>query len=194
EDIRGVIYALTSTNSPDVQMDTINKYYLPNAAFKHPTCSVSSGPSSRDRILSIYQWYRVISPKLESEVKSVIFDSKLNIMDVEIVQQFHIFLSPFSAAPARLLVRLTLSQDAASGLYYIAQQEDFYHTEDFIALILPPLVPLIQLCLYVAALFSIIGAKIAQVFGIWLPKETLVAHGVGDAPLYESEPEGLKKK
>uniref|UniRef100_D8Q780 SigF-like NTF2-like domain-containing protein n=2 Tax=Schizophyllum commune (strain H4-8 / FGSC 9210) TaxID=578458 RepID=D8Q780_SCHCM len=169
EDIHGVFNALTMAANADVQRAAVNKYFLPNAGFRHPLCRVEPGFLSRDNILGVYQWYRIMSPILEAEIIDVVFHPDKNVMYLEGSQKFHIRLSPFAPAPARIIIRLTLQKDQFSGLYYIAQQEDFYHPDDFINLLVPPLAPFIRLALDGAGVVSNICAKVGQVVGYWRP-------------------------
>ncbi|TRM66707.1 hypothetical protein BD626DRAFT_483579 [Schizophyllum amplum] len=167
QDIHGVFSALTTAENADVQRAAVNKYYLPNAGFRHPLCAVEPGYLSRDNILGVYQWYRIMSPVLEAQILNVVFQPETAILYLEGVQKFHIRVSPFAPAPARIIVRMTLQKDQFSGLYYIAMQEDFYHPDDLFALVIPPLSPLIRLALDAAGVASGIYAKLGQLVGFW---------------------------
>ncbi|KAF8197124.1 hypothetical protein BJ912DRAFT_954843 [Pholiota molesta] len=167
KEIKSVVYQLTATNSPDVQKAALESYMTSDVAFRHPVCSVNSGPNSRDTVLGIYQWYRILSPKIDIQVESIVFDSDQNVIYLEGVQWFKLFILPFKPAPARLIVRLTLRKQ--EGLFYISEQEDFYHTDDFAALLLPPIAPFIRLALVIAGILSSIFASLAQLFGLWAP-------------------------
>ena len=73
EDIRAVIRALCQ-GAPSDQEAALGSYFLPNASFTHPFCRVPSfsqlqlpliGPlESRQLILAIYRWYRMLSPRI----------------------------------------------------------------------------------------------------------------------------------
>ncbi|PBL00218.1 hypothetical protein ARMGADRAFT_368641 [Armillaria gallica] len=126
-EISAVVSLITTAVTPEIQQAGIQRYFTPDAGFRHPLCAVSPGPGSRERVLGIYQWYRVMSPKLEPEVKSVVYDKEQGILILEVVQSFHFRLSPFKPAPSRLVVRLTLKE--VDRLYYIAFEEDFYHPD-----------------------------------------------------------------
>lgn len=93
-------------------------------------------------------------------------DTLTVVLDVE--QTFHIRFSPFAPHPSRLLVKLKLRK--VDNKYYIAFQEDFYHTDDFAALVIPPLVPLIRLALKGATLVSGLNAWTASLVGVWAPR------------------------
>jgi hypothetical protein len=91
KEIKSVVYQLTATNSPDIQKAALESYMTSDVAFRHPVCSVKSGPHSRDTVLGIYQyvhldfisienvfmqlsfcrWYRVLSPKIDIQVESI---------------------------------------------------------------------------------------------------------------------------
>ncbi|KAF5347720.1 hypothetical protein D9756_010303 [Leucocoprinus leucothites] len=170
EEIRGVVLQLTSASSPDLQRRTVERYMTPDVAFRHPICAVESGSNSRKTVLGIYQWYRVLSPRTEAQVNSVVWDKEHGYMFLDVQQWFRLFWSPARSAPARLCTRLTLRREE-DGLYYIAMQEDFYHPDDFITLLLPPLVPFIRMVLLIAGLLSSLNASFAQFFGLWRPIE-----------------------
>lgn len=47
------------------------RYFMDYASFNHPICCVPSYPNSRQEILGVFQWYRIISPYLTIKVNSV---------------------------------------------------------------------------------------------------------------------------
>ncbi|KAF8881598.1 hypothetical protein BD779DRAFT_1545686 [Infundibulicybe gibba] len=144
-DIEGVVRLLTSAA-------TVNKYFTANAGFRHPLCSVTPGPLSRESVLGIYQWYRVMSPKVDLKV-----ESHPKHYPLDVVQQFHIRHSPFQPAPPEL----TGVPNSLLGKWvlYIALQEDFYHPDDLVSLVIPPLAPVVQFVMH--------AAGSAQVLGFW---------------------------
>ncbi|KAJ7485143.1 hypothetical protein B0H11DRAFT_2018273 [Mycena galericulata] len=164
-EVSAVVSLLAAAAAPDIQQAAFRRYLTSDAGFRHPLCNVAQGSGSRDRVLGIYQWYRILSPHIDITVKSVVYDKENNVILLDVVQLFHIRLSPFKPAPAKLLVRLTLREE--NGLHYIAFQEDFYHPDDFMSLILPPLAPVIRTGLSVTATASDIYAKIGQLLGFW---------------------------
>ncbi|KAF6756619.1 hypothetical protein DFP72DRAFT_893247 [Ephemerocybe angulata] len=155
-DISSVILNLTTTESPDTQQETVLKYMTADVSFEHPVCSVRPGPNSRDKVLKIYQWYRVL-------ISQSVFDRERQVMYVEIVQMFKLFFLPVESSAcevrphAVLVTRLELRK--IKSLYYISRQEDFYHTIDFARLVLPPIVPLVWFLLTFGAIFSIVATK-----------------------------------
>ncbi|KAF7361428.1 hypothetical protein MSAN_01175900 [Mycena sanguinolenta] len=175
-----VVSLLTAAASPEIQKAAFRKYFTSDAGFRHPICHVTPGPGSRDRILAIFQWYRIMSPQLKISTNSVVHDPANNTLILDIVQEFHIRLSPFKPAPSRLLVRLTLREENA--LQYIAFQEDFYHPDDFMSLLVPPLAPVIRTGLSVASSASAIYARIGQLLGFWT---TSGLHETNHAGLYD---------
>ncbi|KAJ7117884.1 hypothetical protein C8R43DRAFT_1036765 [Mycena crocata] len=164
-EIGAVVSLLTAATAPEIQQSAFLKYVTSDAGFRHPICSVTPGPGSRDRLLGIYQWYRIMSPRIDVSLKSVVHDAENNIILLDAVQVFHIRCSPFAPAPSRLLIRLTLREE--NGLHYIAFQEDFYHPDDFMSLLVPPLAPVIRTGLSMAATASDIYAKVGQLLGFW---------------------------
>ncbi|KAJ6558192.1 hypothetical protein B0H19DRAFT_946469 [Mycena capillaripes] len=174
-EVGAVVSLLTAAAAPDIQKLAFLKYLTPDAGFRHPLCNVVPGPGSRDRLLGIYQWYRIMSPRIDLTVKSVIHDPANNVLLLDVVQFFHLRFSPFAPAPSRLLVRLTLREE--KGLHYIAFQEDFYHPDDFMSLLIPPLAPVIRTGLSVTATASDIYAKIGQFLGFWTTSASHETHG-----------------
>ncbi|PPQ77837.1 hypothetical protein CVT25_015331 [Psilocybe cyanescens] len=187
KEITSVVYQLTATDSPDVQKSAIETYMTSDVGFQHPVCSIKPGPNSRDYVLGIYQWYRVLSPHIEIKVESI---GKPCLLYLEGIQWFKLFFLPIKPAPARLIIRLTLRKK--DGLYYISQQEDFYHPEDFAALLLPTTAPFVRFGLTVGGVVSNILARGANMLGFWRPAGELedpgiASHAPSEAGLYDKE-------
>lgn len=72
-EIEAVIYKLTQ-GSPRLQQQTLEKYFTPNASFIHPFCAVHG---NRDHILSIFRWYKVLSPRIDIQVNGVCKSTQL---------------------------------------------------------------------------------------------------------------------
>lgn len=70
QDIGPIVHTLCQ-GPPNEQQAALEKYFLDNAAFYHPFCRVDSFPGSRRRLLAIFRWYKVMSPKIELEIQSV---------------------------------------------------------------------------------------------------------------------------
>ncbi|KAF8632713.1 hypothetical protein AX15_001736 [Amanita polypyramis BW_CC] len=179
-EIKDVVLQLTS-DSPDVQRDAVYKYYAPDAGFRHPLSHVEPGVLSREYILGIYQWYRVVSPNVSIRVDNVVYDKPHNVLLLDIFQSFHLFLLPIEPAPSRFLARLTLKEE--DGTHRIVMQEDFFHPDDLAALIFPPVAPFLRFSLRAFGVASNICAKTAQVFGYWRP----VTMGLAGEQGYEKQ-------
>ncbi|KAI0338699.1 hypothetical protein BDW22DRAFT_1409365 [Trametopsis cervina] len=170
KEIAEVVSLVTAAINPEVQQASVLRYYAPDASFRHPLCTVPSAPNSRDKILGILQWYRVMSPVLKIEADQVTYDEGKKQLFIDAVQEFHIRWSPLRAAPARLIVHLTLRpSDEDPNLFVIAQHEDFYHPEDLAALVVPPLIPLVRLLLRFGTLASVVNARVFGLLGYWAP-------------------------
>ncbi|KAI0327482.1 hypothetical protein GY45DRAFT_1327600 [Cubamyces sp. BRFM 1775] len=191
KEIVNVATMVTAAVNPEIQKATVLKYYAPDASFRHPLCAVRSAPNSRAAILSILQWYRVLSPVLSVRANSVTYDEEKNSVYLDVTQTFHIRWSPLSPAPARLLVHLTLRpepspEDPSKTIYLITSQEDFYHPDDLTALLMPPLVPLVRGALYAATLACKVNATVFGALGYWSVRNGEGGKGVQLQP--EGEP------
>ncbi|KAJ3822766.1 hypothetical protein F5878DRAFT_432578 [Lentinula raphanica] len=182
QEIASVALLLTASDSPDIQKAAFLKYVAPDVGFKHPLCYVPPSRDSRATLLGIYQWYRVLSPKIIGRVHSVVYDEPNHTLLLDISQQFHIRISPLKPAWSRLLVRITIKE--INELYYISFQEDFYHADDFARLLVPALAPAILLVQAGTSVASNVYASIAQMLGFWRPSHKA---GVADAGLYDGD-------
>ncbi|KAM7218566.1 hypothetical protein V8F06_006030 [Rhypophila decipiens] len=117
-DVRNVIRALCQ-GSPQEQSDAVNRYFVPSASFVHPFCRVPSFEGlelpiigakldSRTLVLAIFKWYKILSPKIELEIDSVVFDQRSNLLYLTIHQVFSIWFIPFYKAPVKLVTVLHL--------------------------------------------------------------------------------------
>ena len=70
--------------------------------------------------------------------------------------------------------------DPSKTVYVISEHEDFYQPDDFVALLIPPLVLLVRL-LHMLAMWSVaLNVKIFQAFGFWtVDDEEAGAHEEG---------------
>ncbi|EAA33067.1 hypothetical protein GE21DRAFT_5770 [Neurospora crassa] len=117
KDIRRVIGTLCQ-GSPQEQEDTLSRYFTPSASFVHPFCRVPHFDNiyiprygllnSREIIQYIYKWYKILSPKIDIEVESAVFDQKSSLLYVNVAQTFTIWFLPFHKAPVRLVTVLHL--------------------------------------------------------------------------------------
>ncbi|KAJ4490634.1 hypothetical protein J3R30DRAFT_3278320 [Lentinula aciculospora] len=182
-EITSVALLLTTADTPDIQKAAFQKYVTRDVGFKHPLCYVPPSRDSRETLLGIYQWYRILSPKVIGKIHSVgkiVYDEQNHALLLDMSQKFHIRLSPFKPAWSRLLVRLTLTE--TNGLYYISFQEDFYHADDFARLLVPMLAPAILFAQASISVASNIYTSIAQTLGFWRPsgKDTVIPDGLYD--------------
>ncbi|KAJ7810863.1 hypothetical protein B0H14DRAFT_2607026 [Mycena olivaceomarginata] len=69
-EIGAVVSLLTAATAPEIQKSAFLKYITPDAGFRHPICNVTPGPGSRERVLGIFQWYRIMSPHIDITVNS----------------------------------------------------------------------------------------------------------------------------
>jgi hypothetical protein len=159
-DIPTVIKLLTQS-PPTIQAYTIEKFFTPNASFSHPFCRTWSFNGSRWLVQMIYRFYKIMSPRIELDVKSIAFDEEHLKLYVTISQIFSVFLVPFYSAPVTLTTVLTLTtnpneyrghydfSDPSKGKdsttadkntntkYWISAQEDLYQTTEFVKFFLP---------------------------------------------------------
>lgn len=71
----------------------------------------------------------------------------------------HLYLRPSDEDPSQLV---------------ISQQEDLYHPEDIIALLVPPLIPAVRFLLRTGAIVSNINARLFGMFGKHFPERWVV--------------------
>lgn len=129
EEIDGVIKTLCQ-GTPASQRRTIDTYFLPDASFVHPLCSVHSRrpitvPSlfpgfaggstrpwltfcTRDAVAAIYRWYRFMSPDTVVYIDSKAWDPRAQVLYVTIRQRFAIWFVPFYSANVKLVCELHL--------------------------------------------------------------------------------------
>ncbi|TFK94465.1 hypothetical protein K466DRAFT_535726 [Polyporus arcularius HHB13444] len=190
-EITNVITLLTAAVNPEIQKAAVLKYYARDMSFRHPLCIVPSAPNSRDAMLSILQWYRILSPMIKGNVSSVTYDEEKHIVFLDVTQIFHIRWSPLNPAPARLIIRLKLRltpspSDGSKTVYLIEEQEDFYHPDDIAALLLPPLIPVVRLALRAATFACKVNARVFGALGYWTVRDGEGGQGVALRP--EGEP------
>ena len=78
-EIRGVVLQLT-TGSRQQQQEALEKNFTRDASFKHPFCAVTG---NRDTILRIFQWYKILSPRIQLNVNSVGTLSNITVLKVD---------------------------------------------------------------------------------------------------------------
>jgi hypothetical protein len=140
-EIPSVIRLLTQS-PPSLQRATIEKFFIPTASFSHPFCRTWSSTSSRWLIIMIYRFYKILSPRIDVEVKSVgmstpqnekfrtdsvsvmvAFDETHLKLYVTVSQLFSIFIIPFYLAPVTLTTVLTLTDDPDKYRGYASSDE-----------------------------------------------------------------------
>ncbi|RYP17858.1 hypothetical protein DL765_004256 [Monosporascus sp. GIB2] len=117
-EIPGIITALTQGNSEE-QAKTLEDYFLPDAYFVHPLCRVPSFGdraipfpfslltsrtrtlNSRWLLLMIYNWYRILSPKILFTIDSVVFDRRASLLYLTMRQTFTLWFVPFDLWQAK---------------------------------------------------------------------------------------------
>lgn len=70
QEIGPVVHKLTQ-GSPIEQKEALETYFTEDAAFYHPFCRVDSARGSREWILCILRWYKIMSPKIDLEIQSI---------------------------------------------------------------------------------------------------------------------------
>ncbi|KAK7748560.1 hypothetical protein SLS53_000580 [Cytospora paraplurivora] len=121
-EIQHVVRSLTQ-GTPDEQRRTLDRYFTPDAEFVHPFAvaprfnrgkgalrrvPLLNRLSSRDVVRGIYQWYRMLSPKIELEFDAVLIDRARQKIYLDIRQTFSIWFLPFYHANVRLVTILDL--------------------------------------------------------------------------------------
>jgi len=169
QEIEKVVELLVSPVSPDVQQAAVRKYFTSNAGFRHPMYSIKPASNSREGILGIFQWYRILSGYIELYINNISYDVDKSILFVDMSEVFHLRCSPFPPVRTRLLTRFTLHKEGVH--YYIAYQEDFFHPDDFISMIVPPLYKPVNLVLRIGGFACGLSARLVQAaFCIWRPR------------------------
>ncbi|KAJ5884657.1 hypothetical protein N7495_009167 [Penicillium taxi] len=146
-----VVIRLLTQSTPSLQDKALDRFFTRNAEFIHPFCRVPSFEGSRWYIMKIFQWYKIMSPRIELEIHSVAFDENNLKLYVDMSQVFSIWLVPFHVAPVSLTTVLNLTTDPSHSdashsdaptngdntLYYITKQQDLYQTSEFVKFLLP---------------------------------------------------------
>ncbi|KAG6332718.1 hypothetical protein ID866_6372 [Astraeus odoratus] len=163
-DIPRVLELLTSSKTPTVLRKTIEKFYAPDASLRHPLSVIKHGPNSRDRLVGVYEWYRILSPDTVATINELVYDHEKNVMYIDISQTFKLRLVPFPVRPSRLITRLKFTKQDEH--FYIKEQEDLFHPDDLMKYCFPPLAPLVTLLLQVIAFAALLGSNIYVRFSV----------------------------
>jgi hypothetical protein len=70
-DLPVVLTGLATSRSPADLRTAVQKFYTHDASLHHPLGIVEHGPNSRQKILGVYEWHRIISPDTTSSVNAV---------------------------------------------------------------------------------------------------------------------------
>ncbi|OJJ50106.1 hypothetical protein ASPZODRAFT_128710 [Penicilliopsis zonata CBS 506.65] len=182
-EIPNVIRLLTHS-PPSEQEKTVEQFFTTNAAFTHPFCRVCSFPGSRWFLLKIFQWYKIMSPRIETDIHSIAFDEQNLKLYVTLSQIFSIWIVPFHVSPVTLTTVLTLTtgQDGASQslpngekrLYYIARQDDLYSTSEWIKFLIPHIGHwLVMIGQLFATIFCVMGVFVLYPV-MWLEEKKVI--------------------
>lgn len=184
------VIRLLTQSPPSLQQKTIDRFFTPSAAFTHPFCRIWSFEGSRYVIWKIFQWYKIMSPRIEVEIHSVGWYLIENLLDIKtkaltgsaydedhlrlyvcLSQIFSIWLVPFHVAPVTLTTVLDLTTDPGDGLYYITKQEDLYQTSEFIKFLIPHFGHFLVLAFHtLATIFCVLGTVLLSPV-IWLEEK-----------------------
>ncbi|KAE8382303.1 hypothetical protein BDV26DRAFT_253742 [Aspergillus bertholletiae] len=114
-EIPTVIQRLTQS-PPGQQSQTIDAFFTPDASFVHPFCRIQRFRGSRWVVKKIYQWYKVMSPRIEMKIHSIAYDSENLKLYVTMSQIFTIWIIPFHVAPVTLTTVLSLTTNPNGSL------------------------------------------------------------------------------
>jgi len=167
KELEEVITMVIAGPTPEVQKATLEKYYEDDAQYRHIWYAVSPKPNSRDSILGVLQWLRVMSPKLKLNVQSVTYNPETREGYLNILQEFPIRWSPLKAKPAKLLIQVTLTPQDPSGLYKIKSHEEFYHPDEETRILYPPFAFWTRLGLTLQAMKCRVNALVFGWLGFW---------------------------
>ncbi|KAG5338822.1 hypothetical protein E4T56_gene13089 [Termitomyces sp. T112] len=164
-DIEDVLYKLVTTKDPDEQKKAMTRYFSENAAFQSPVYKIAPHQQSREDALGVYQWLRIISPATRFDTTNIMYDEGSQTLIVEGNIIFPIRFLPMRPTPAKVLIHMKLKEH--NKAYRITSQEVFYHPDQLTNHFFPMISPFIGFGLSTLAYASAIGAKLAQVMGIW---------------------------
>lgn len=123
QEITDIIHTLTQA-TPSQQKEAVYRYLMPTATFTHPFCATGSWSitvpllgqfDSRWAALQIYQWYKIMSPRIDLEVLSVTYNEEKLRLYVDIHQHFRLWVVPFYDANVHLTTVLQLAEGDESG-------------------------------------------------------------------------------
>lgn len=166
-DLYRVFPLLMSSKDPTVLHKAMERFFTPDVSFRHPLSVVKSGPNSRQTLFGVYEWYRIISPGTVAIIDELVYDREKNIVYMDVSQTFHLRLIPVPVRSSRLLIRLRLVE--RDNHFYIKEQEDFFHPDDLMNCLFPPLSPVVAFFLQLIAIAALLSSKIySRLNAIWL--------------------------
>ncbi|KAJ5593812.1 uncharacterized protein N7459_000020 [Penicillium hispanicum] len=174
------VIRLLTQSSPSLQQKTLERFFTRNAAFVHPFCRVPGFDGSRWYVTKIFQWYKIMSPRIHMEIHSIAMDEDHLKLYVHMSQIFTIWIVPFHVSPVTLTTVLDLTTDSTQSdastngdktMYYIAKQEDLYQTSEFVKFVLPHVGHWLVLAWHVmATLFCVLGVTLLWPI-LWLEEK-----------------------
>ncbi|KAJ5321648.1 hypothetical protein MYU51_013287 [Penicillium brevicompactum] len=177
------VIRLLTQSPPSVQETVLDRYFTSNASFVHPFCRVPHFEGSRWWVTKIFQWYKIMSPRIELEIHSIAFDEEKLKLYINMSQIFSIWLVPFHVASATLTTVLDLTSepmksDASTNgdrkIYHISKQEDLYQSSEFVKFIMPHIGHwLIYGWHLVATLFCVVGVTLLWPI-LWLEENRYI--------------------
>ncbi|KIJ47848.1 hypothetical protein M422DRAFT_163336 [Sphaerobolus stellatus SS14] len=176
EQLPGAIKMITQAINADIQKAAIEQFFTHDAGFNHPAITVVPYDRSRDDIISIYQWYRISSPRVDMVIDDVTFSAEKMKAFISIRQKLHKVYIPWApmTVPSVLIVQMDFVKKG--DLYYIKQQDDYYEPEDWLKLNLPLLSPFVTNFKALATAWCTVIARLAQLVGIWKPRNVSLVY------------------
>jgi hypothetical protein len=83
--------------------------------FQNVSIPLLGSVNSRQLFLAVLRWYRILSPRIDLTVNSVLFDSAANRLYLDISQRFAFWFVPFMVANVNLVTRLSLVKTTDDG-------------------------------------------------------------------------------
>ncbi|TBU37765.1 hypothetical protein BD309DRAFT_973315 [Dichomitus squalens] len=158
KEIAGVLSLVTSGIKPEMQKESIQRYYTKDVPYRHPFFAVLRSANSRPTLVGLFQWFRIVLPKYRVDVERVTYDEDKN----------ELFLDSRVLVHMKLRAETSPDGDPDKVLHYIAEQEDFLRPDDVIALFAPPLVPLALLVLHFATFMCVLGTFFVNLAQPWV--------------------------
>ncbi|KAF8530208.1 hypothetical protein BU17DRAFT_78822 [Hysterangium stoloniferum] len=162
----GAVTAIAAASNAVEQADAFNKIFVNNATFNHPLVKVTSGLNSRQRILALYQGYRILSPRVEITIQSFVESKAEQKIFLDIVQKLYLF-GFIPGAPAKLVAEFTLV--SKNKKWFVKDQVDYYQPEELAKLTNPLLAKLLDIQKFILTLLIVFLVRFLK---IWKPKSS----------------------